>query len=92
MTYLFVRMNLSPGLPSLQTLYKLLSNNNLKINESQFLFDKLHNYLDQIDVKYAFGAEDCTGVIRKVNYDQETNSFVGFATPLINGIPVPHYY
>jgi hypothetical protein len=92
MTYLFVRMNLSPALPSLQTLNKLLSNSNLKINEAQFLFDELHDYLNQIDVKYAFGAEDCTGVIRKVNYDQETNSFVGFATPLVNGIPVPHYY
>ena len=92
MTYLFVRMNLSPALPSLQTLNKLLSNSNLKINEAQFLFDELHDYFNQIDVKYAFGAEDCTGVIRKVNYDQETNSFVGFATPLVNGIPVPHYY
>lgn len=92
MTYLFVRMNLSPALPSLQTLNTLLSNNNLKINEAQFLFDELHDYFNQIDVKYAFGAEDCTGVIRKINYDQETNSFVGFSTPLVNGIPVPRYY
>ena len=84
MTYLFVRMNLSPALPSLQTLNTLLSNNNLKIDEAQFLFDELHDYFNQIDVKYAFGAEDCTGVIRKVNYDQETNSFVGFSTPLVN--------
>ena len=51
-------MNLSLALPSLQTLNKLLSNSNLKINEGQFLFDKLHDYLDQIDIKYVFGAED----------------------------------
>lgn len=31
-------------------------------------------------------------MIRIVNYGQETNSFVGFATSLVNGIPVPHYY
>ncbi len=90
--YLFVRMNLSPALPSLQTLNKLILNSNQKINEAKFLFDKLYDYLNQIDVKYAFGAEDCTGVIRKINYDQQTNSFVGFAAPLINGVPVPNYY
>ncbi|CAF4198505.1 unnamed protein product [Rotaria magnacalcarata] len=32
------------------------------------------------------------GIIRKINYDQSTNSFVGFATPLIIGIPVAKYY
>ncbi|CAF0969260.1 unnamed protein product [Rotaria sordida] len=92
MTYQFVRMNLSPALPSVQTLNKLISNSDLKINEAHFLFNKLHEYLNGIDVKYAFGSEDCTGVIRKINYDQQTNSFVGFATPLVNGIPVSKYY
>jgi len=92
MTYQFVRMNLSPALPSVQTLNKLISNSDLRINEAQFLFDKLHEYFNGIDVKYAFAAEDCTGVIRKIHYDQQTNSFVGFATPLVNGIPVSKYY
>jgi hypothetical protein len=31
-------------------------------------------------------------VIRKINYDHQTNSFVGFAAPLVNGVPVPNYY
>ncbi|CAF4628340.1 unnamed protein product [Rotaria socialis] len=92
MTYQFVRMNLSPALPSVQTLNKLISSSDLRINEAQFRFDKLHEYFNGIDVKYAFASEDCTGVIRKINYDQETNSFVGFATPLVNGIPVSKYY
>ncbi|CAF3971032.1 unnamed protein product [Rotaria magnacalcarata] len=35
---------------------------------------------------------DYAGIIRKINYDQSTNSFVGFATPLIIGIPVAKYY
>ncbi|CAM4822591.1 unnamed protein product [Rotaria magnacalcarata] len=92
MTYQFVRMNLSPALPSVQTLNKLISSSDLRVNEAQFLFDKLYEYFNGIDVKYAFAAEDCTGVIRKINYDQQTNSFVGFATPLVNGIPVSKYY
>ncbi|CAF1531052.1 unnamed protein product [Adineta ricciae] len=92
MTYQFVRLNLSPALPSVQTLNKLLSNDDLKINEAQFHFDKLQEYLNQIKVNYAFGAEDCTGVIRRINYDQTTNSFVGFITPLVNGIPIYKYY
>ena len=45
-----------------------------------------------MDVKYAFASEDCTGVLRKINYDQQTNSFIGFATPLTDGIPVTKYY
>jgi len=92
MTYQFVRMNLSPGLPCVQTLTKLISNNDLKINEAQFRFDKLRDYFNRIDVKYGFGSEDCSGVIRKISYNQQTNSFVGFVTPLDNGIPsVKHY-
>ncbi|CAF1133516.1 unnamed protein product [Didymodactylos carnosus] len=92
MTYQFVRMNLSPALPSVQTLDKLISNDDSKINEAQFRFDKLQEYFDRINVKYAFGSEDCTGVIRRINYDQQTNSFIGFASPLINGIPVAKHY
>ncbi|CAF4578478.1 unnamed protein product [Rotaria socialis] len=73
-TYEFVRLNLSPALPT------------------QFLFDKLNEYLNGIGVTYAFGAEDRTDIIQKINYDQRTNSFIGFSTPLVNGIPVSKYY
>ncbi|CAF4247447.1 unnamed protein product, partial [Rotaria sp. Silwood2] len=92
MTYEFVRINLSPALPSIQTLNKLIFDTDLKINEGQFRFDKLKEYFDRINVQYAFGSEDCTAVIRKINYDQQTNSFIGFSTPLTNGIPVAKYY
>ncbi|CAF1507485.1 unnamed protein product, partial [Rotaria sordida] len=33
--------------------------------------------------------EDSTEVIRKIKYDARTNSFVGFVSPLDNGVPKP---
>ena len=92
MTYQFVRVNLSPALPSLQTLNKLISTGDTKINEGEFQFDSLQEYFNRIDGKYGFGSEDCSGVVRKITYDQQTNSFIGFATPLANGVPVAKHY
>jgi hypothetical protein len=31
-------------------------------------------------------------VIRKLSFDQQINSFIGFATPLANGIPIAKHY
>ena len=70
MTYQFVRVDLSPALPSIQTLNMLISSSGIKMNEGQFGFDQLHEYLNRIHVRFAFGSEDYTGVIRKINYDQ----------------------
>jgi hypothetical protein len=92
MTYQFVRVNLSLALPSIQTLNKLMSSGDTKINERQFRFDSLKDYFYRIDVEYGFGSEDCTGVIRKISYDQKTNSFIGIVTPLANGIPIAEHY
>jgi hypothetical protein len=72
-TYQLVRVNLSPTLPSIQTLNKLISSGDTKINEGQFRFDSLKNYFHRIDVEYGFSSKDCAGVIRKLSYDQQTN-------------------
>lgn len=85
-------MNLSPALPSITTLKKLILNCDSKINEGEFRFDLLQQYLHRLRVRYAFGSEDCTGVIRRISYDQATNSFTGFATPLSNGLHISRYY
>jgi hypothetical protein len=92
MTYQFVRVNLFPALPSIQTLNKFMSSGDTKINEEQFRIDSLRNYFHPIDVKYGYGSEDCTAVIRKLSFDQQINSFIGFATPLANGIPIVKHY
>ena len=92
MTYQFVRMNMSPALPSISTLKKLILNCDSKINEDEFRFDVLREYFQRIGVRYAFGSEDCSGVVRRISYDQTTNSFTGFATPLFNELPMSGYY
>ncbi|UJR06646.1 hypothetical protein I4U23_010930 [Adineta vaga] len=48
----------------------------------------MKNYLNSLDVQYAFCAEDCTGVIRRIKYDEHTDSFIGFCTPLSDGVPI----
>lgn len=90
--YQFVRMNLSPGLPSVTTLNKLISADGSRVNESEFRFNSLTKYLDKMNIKFAFGSEDCTGVLKRITYDQETDSFIGFSSPLSNGKPIPRFY
>ncbi|CAF1558925.1 unnamed protein product, partial [Didymodactylos carnosus] len=90
--YQFVRLNLYGSLPSLTTLNAIIMNTHLKIDEGNFRFDLLEQHFDSPNTKFCFLSEDCTGVIRKVKYDTTTNSFVGFTTPLKNGIPIPQYY
>ena len=62
------------------------------ITEGQFRFNVLKKYTDSDDNKYGFYYEDCTGIIKKLNYCANTNSFVGFVTKFSNGIPIPEYY
>jgi hypothetical protein len=92
MTYQFMRVNLSSALPSIQTLNKLMSSDYTKVNEGQFRSDSLKDTFHRIDVKYGFGSKDCIGVIRKISYDQQTNSFIRFAILLPKGIPIAKHY
>ncbi|CAF1639732.1 unnamed protein product, partial [Didymodactylos carnosus] len=92
LTYEFVRMNLIAALPAIPTLNNLILNANLRVAEAEFRFDALQQHLLSIHTKLGFVSEDCTGVIRKIKYDVTTNSFVGFATPLANGVPIAQFY
>jgi hypothetical protein len=48
----------------------------------------MKNHLKSMNVKYAFASEDCNGIIQKVCYDRQSNSFVGFCPSLQNnGFP-----
>ncbi|CAF0810328.1 unnamed protein product [Adineta steineri] len=60
----------------------------MRLTEAEFNFESLQQFHSQ----FGFCSEDTTGVIRKAQYDVSTNSFIGFATPIINGIPVPKHY
>lgn len=86
--YEYIRINLPGGLPSLTTLSTIFNQNREKLLEGEFRFDSMKNHFESMKVKYAFAAEDCTSVIRKVCYDRWSNSFVGFCPQLQNdGFP-----
>lgn len=52
--YEFFRINLPGSLPSITTLKNYNQNINLHLNEGEFRFDSLKNYLDLIDSKHVF--------------------------------------
>jgi hypothetical protein len=90
--YEFIRINIIGALPNLTTLNKLISSTDAILTEGQFCFGALKQYLNSVNVGFGFCSEDCTGIIKKIKYDVNTNSFVGFVTQLSNGIPIPNYY
>jgi hypothetical protein len=92
LTYEFIRLNLPGSLPNLTMLNTLILNSDSRISEAEFRFDQLQKHFQNINVQYAFGSEDATGVIRKIKYDSTTNTFIGFPTPLDHGIPIKEYY
>ncbi|CAF3434296.1 unnamed protein product [Rotaria socialis] len=92
LTYEFIRLNTPGSLPSLTMLSTLILNSNLKISEAEFRFDQLQKHFKNLNLQYAFGSEDATGVIKKIKYDSITNKFIGFPTPLDHGVPIKEYY
>ncbi|CAF2981722.1 unnamed protein product, partial [Rotaria sp. Silwood2] len=79
-------------LPNLTTINKLIATAVPILTEGQFYFSALKHYLDTVNVKFSFCAEDCTGVVKKVKHDGATNSFVGFVSKFSNGVPIYDYY
>jgi hypothetical protein len=87
-SYEFIRLNLPGAIPSLKTIGDLINKSNMTLNEAEFKFESLQ----QFHSGFGFCSEDTTGVIRKVEYDSPTNSFIGFTTPLVDGIPLAQRY
>ena len=81
--YDFVRLNLPGAIPSTVTIIDLINKSNTTLAEAEFKFQSLQ----QFDSGFGFCSEDTTGVLRKVEYDSSTNSFVGFSTPVVDGVP-----
>ncbi|CAF0898057.1 unnamed protein product, partial [Didymodactylos carnosus] len=90
--YEFLRINLPGAFPSISALESYDNEFYSKIEECDFRFDALNRYLQSINCKFAYSSEDCTGVVSKINYDVNTNSFTGFCPILHNGIPAPRQY
>ncbi|CAF1481283.1 unnamed protein product [Rotaria sp. Silwood1] len=86
--YEFVRLNMPGNIPHLSTLDGLINKSNMTLTEAEFKFDSLQKFQSG----FGFCSEDTTGVIPKVEYDSSTNSFIGFTTPIVDGIPLMKHY
>ncbi|CAF4442657.1 unnamed protein product [Rotaria sp. Silwood2] len=80
--YEFLRLNIPGALPTLTTIQAKLAKEGLRALEGEFRYNDMIKYMSTIDSKFAFYAEDCTTVQRKVVYDTRSNSFVDFTPPL----------
>ncbi|CAF1489979.1 unnamed protein product [Rotaria sp. Silwood1] len=86
--YEFVRLNMPGSIPHLSTLGDLINKSNMTLTETEFKFDSLQKFQSG----FGFCSEDTTGVIPKVEYDSSTNSFIGFTTRIVDGIPLMKHY
>ncbi|CAF3392878.1 unnamed protein product [Rotaria sp. Silwood2] len=86
--YEFVRMNLPGAIPAISTLEDSIGKAGGFIEEGAFRYDMLNDHQNSGGYQIAICSEDCTAVIKKVVYNAATNTFTGFSTPLVNGIPV----
>ncbi|CAF2007754.1 unnamed protein product [Rotaria magnacalcarata] len=86
--YEFIRLNLPGTIPNMSTLRDLINQSDMTLTEAEFKFESLK----QFHAGFGFCSEDTTGVIPKLEYDSSTNSFIGLATPIIDGIPSKQYY
>ena len=91
-THEFVRLNFICVLPCPTTINNLTSKSNLKLKAAIFRFDLLQEHFTLKNVKYCFASEDSTAIIKKIDYDIDTDSFVGFSTLLHNGISIAGFF
>ncbi|CAF2709092.1 unnamed protein product [Rotaria sp. Silwood2] len=90
--YEFLRLNLSGSLPHISNVESLIRNQEMRMIESEFRFQLIKEYLKSNKSNYVFIAEDATSSICRIDYDATSNSFIGFSSPLINGVPQPNFF
>ncbi|CAF1501640.1 unnamed protein product [Adineta ricciae] len=88
--YEFVRSNLKFLLPSISTIKKFYAEN--PYSEAKFRFDECAKYLETYQCQYLFMSEDCSAIIPRIEYDAQFNSFNGFVTPILDGIPIENSF
>ncbi|CAF3345178.1 unnamed protein product [Rotaria socialis] len=85
--YEFIRLNISGLLPSLPIIQSSLDSITNRINEGDFRYDLMCDYLSLQKTNFIFASEDCTGVIPKIIYNVQSNTFIGFVPHLEDGLP-----
>ena len=89
LAYDFLQKNLSKVMPSLRSVQRIVHSEYKTINEGQFRFDELAEYIDLHNAPRLISVgEDATRVISRIEYDHETDRCVGFVLPLNDsGLP-----
>ncbi|CAF1416682.1 unnamed protein product [Adineta steineri] len=88
--YEYIRINLKFLLPSIQTIKNIYNRN--PYLEAKFRYEESKTYLESIQCNYIFLSEDCSAIIPRIEYDSYSNTFNGFVTPIIDGIPLENYF
>ena len=90
--YEFLRLNLPAALPHISNVELLMRNNELKITECEFRFQLIKEYTQSNNCDYVFSSEDSTSSICRVDYDAQSDCFLGFSSPLVNGLPQVNFF
>ena len=90
--YEFLRLNLPAALPHISNLELLIRNQECKMIECEFRFNLLKEYSRSANCNYIFVAEDATRSISCVDYDASSDTFIGFSSPLVNGLPQLNFF
>lgn len=85
--YEFLRLNLPASLPHISNVELLMRNNEQKITECEFRFERIKEYARSNNCNYVFSSEDSTSSVCHIDYDAQLDCFIGFSSPLINGLP-----
>ena len=88
--YNFISSNIPRALPSLRTIQRFVAADYHPIGEGCFRFDELLNHLNAFKCQKVVAlGEDATRVIKKIQYDPNTNKLVGFVLPCDeSGLPL----
>ncbi|CAF2127717.1 unnamed protein product [Rotaria magnacalcarata] len=70
----------------------LIRNQEMRMTESEFQFQLIKEHLKSNKCNYVFIVEDATSSICRIDYDATSNSFIGFSSPLIDGVPQPNFF
>ncbi|KAK3909546.1 DNA gyrase inhibitor YacG [Frankliniella fusca] len=90
MVYEFLSHNMIGAMPSSSATEKFLLKSSEPVNEGQFRFSELHEFLmrNNLPLK-VWISEDGTRILQKFSYDLKSNQIIGPTPPLAdNGIPI----
>lgn len=89
LAYELIQQNMPEALPCTRTVQSAIHSEYETIHEGVFRFDELRRHLDQYDAPHCVSiGEDATRVVGRVDYDGETDRYLGFVLPLHeNGLP-----